>query len=326
MEKKRIWSAVRALFPNVAWDAIKNLDRLAVWIIGGASLIGTVAVSIIQRLQGLPQDLLGILLIAVIWLLILGTVYVVSKVKSRRAQPKSENQAESDKLQSQEQSDAEKSIEPLATQKSELETQIQGLNKDIARLQEDNDKLQFSITERIKELEQWAWLRQIADNDKRNISRYVYIIFRKVSYEGLNAELQKYIEIYFDIINASVYSITIDKTIQGGAVYLNNEELNPNSTTIDGSLHNISRDERGDRPFLVIKLRFTPTEAERIRNPLPEDKLHFNRLWINVKAENTNSDEQPKRLCLPSEIPIVPVPQPHKIITRSLPDEAFRNL
>lgn len=147
-------------------------------------------------------------------------------------------------------------------------------------------------------------LHEIAESDKRRISKYVWIIYRRVEYEGLTAT-DPYIEIIFDIINASVYSISIDKKIEQGAVYLNNEELNPQQTKIDGSLQNISRDDRGDsRGVLVIKQWLTPTLAARIRNPLPDDELHFSRLSLIVKGADDSEGIAPQRLSLPRSIPI----------------------
>jgi len=79
-------AAIRALTPNAMWDAIKNADRVVAWIIGGGTVLGTAAVSIIQRVQGLPQDVIGILLIALLWLLVLTLVYSVSWYKRKRTQ------------------------------------------------------------------------------------------------------------------------------------------------------------------------------------------------------------------------------------------------
>jgi hypothetical protein len=148
---------------------------------------------------------------------------------------------------------------------------------------------------------QYGWLHEAAEGDKRNISKYVYIIFRKVKYEGLD-EIEPYIEIFFDIINASVYNIIIDKGIQDGAVYFNDKELNPKQAKLGGSLHSISRDERKQR-FLVIKQWISQELAKRIKNPLPDDKLYFDRLWLNVGAAN-NSEVDSGRLSLPSHIPV----------------------
>lgn len=85
--------AIRALSPNAIWDAIKNADRVVRWTIGGGAMIGTLATAVIQRLQGLPQDVIGILLIAFLWLLALTLFYSVSWYKRRRAQPTGEREA-----------------------------------------------------------------------------------------------------------------------------------------------------------------------------------------------------------------------------------------
>jgi hypothetical protein len=155
------------------------------------------------------------------------------------------------------------------------------------------------------ELDKLKWLRESADRDKSNINNYVYIIFHRVDYAGLDDPYKPYIEIYFKIINASVYRITISKNIEDGAVYLNQDhDLNSNDAKIDGSLQNISRDENELR-WLVIKQRLAPGEAERIKNPQPGDKLIFGRLHLNVKGKNGYYETDWQRLHLPSEIPIV---------------------
>lgn len=150
---------------------------------------------------------------------------------------------------------------------------------------------------------QYEWLQKLAERDKSNISRYVYVIFSEVNYKGLN-ELDPYIEIGFYIINASVYDITIDKNIQDGAVYFNELKLNPKQTEVLGSLQHISRDDRGERRELVLQQWLTKDVAERVKHPLPGDKLFFNRLHLNVQGADSNQGIRAQRLSLPSSISI----------------------
>lgn len=193
-------------------------------------------------------------------------------------------------------------VEELEREKVALEKAREGASELYEKARNENDTLQMVITSRIKELESYKWVHDIANRDKSNIGRYVYIIFRNVRYEGLD-EIESHIEIVFNIINASVYNIIIDKDIENGAVYFNDLELNPKQAKLDGSLHSISRDDRGEVRVLIIKQWVSPELAKRIKNPQPNDKLSFNRLWLNVRAAN-NSEIKPQRLSLPPEIPV----------------------
>ena len=152
--------------------------------------------------------------------------------------------------------------------------------------------------------EQNYWLYELAQRDKNNVGRYVYVFFSHIKYEGLT-ELDPYLEIYFDIINASVYNISIDKTIQDGAVYFNHLKLNPKQTEILGPIQYISREDRGEQRQLIIQQWLAKDVAERIRNPKPDDKLHF-RLTIYVRGADDTQGVREQRLSLPSSIPLAP--------------------
>lgn len=181
-------------------------------------------------------------------------------------------------------------------------------SKKIERLQNDVDILQSSNASRISELEQLSWLRGLAQNERANFNGYVYIIFSKVKYEGLD-KIEPYIEIFFDIINASVYPIIIDKNIEDGAVYFNDIRLKPKLAELDGSLHIISRDDRKQR-FLVIRQGVFPELAKRIKERLPDDKLFFNRLHLQVRAKVDGTETSPQRLSLPESVSIgIPTPR-----------------
>lgn len=194
-------------------------------------------------------------------------------------------------------------IAELEREKTALEKARQNASDLYEKARRENDGLQMALTGKINDLESNKWLHELAARDKNNVSRYVYIIFDRIDYEGL-AELSPYIEIIFYIINASVYIINIDKNIEDGAVYLNGVELNPKQAKIDGSLKYISRDDRGEKKLLVIKQWLTPTEVARIRNPLPDDKLYFSRLKLIVNGAYDTEGVLPQRLSLPSSVPV----------------------
>jgi hypothetical protein len=174
----------------------------------------------------------------------------------------------------------------------------------IIELEGENSALKTAKKSLESDLGALKWLKELADRDKSNIGRYVYILFRKIKYEGLD-ELDPYIEIIFDIINASVYDITIDKNILSGAVYFNSLKLNPKQTEILGSIQNISREDRGEGRLLVIQQWFPNKDvAERIRKPQPGDVLRFNTLSLTVNAGDGNPEVRSQRLTLP-DVPII---------------------
>jgi hypothetical protein len=304
-------TAIRSLSPNAAWDAIKNAPSLYAWIIGGGTVIGTFATTVIQRVQGLPQDVIGILLIAFLWLLVLTLVYSVSWYKRRRTQ----SIAETSKNETPQQLETilafkeqlekkDKRINALEEEKAQLE---KDRNADALTIRQYKDKAETLSREAKASSEKLAslkWLEESAERDKNTISGHVHIIFQKVNYEGISNARRPYIEIVFYVINASVYNITIDNKIHGGAIYLNNDDLNPNDATIHGTLQNITRDERELRP-LVIKQRLASGEAADIRNPQPGDKLRLGMLHLAVRGKRGDYETEWQRLHLPSEIPIV---------------------
>lgn len=178
-----------------------------------------------------------------------------------------------------------------------MSEQLQKLGRENAELKTDNAALKTFK-------EQNYWLSELAERDKNNVGRYVYVFFSNIKYGGLT-ELDPYLEIHFDIINASVYNISIDKTIQDGAVYFNNLKLNPKQTEILGSLQYISRDDRGEQRQLIIQQWLAKDVAERIRNPKPDDKLHF-RLTIYVRGADNTQGIREQRLSLPPSVPLAP--------------------
>ena len=191
---------------------------------------------------------------------------------------------------------------PLADVKK-LADHIAELEGEIEECRRANEQLSQTEQNLRSNLEEYKWLHELAEQEKRNISRYVYINFREVQYLGLE-ELSPYVEIVFDIINASIYVITIDRNIEDGAVHLNSARLNPKQTEILGPLQYISRNDRGEQKVLIIKQWLSPTEAERIKHPQPGDKFYFGSLRLIVKGADETKGVTAQRLSLPSSIDI----------------------
>jgi hypothetical protein len=82
---KNLYVEVR---PNARWDFIK----WAAW--GLLAVIGTLITALVQRWQGIPYDLVGVLIIGFVWLFILGLVFLATKLRSVGARPQKHEETE----------------------------------------------------------------------------------------------------------------------------------------------------------------------------------------------------------------------------------------
>lgn len=154
---------------------------------------------------------------------------------------------------------------------------------------------------RLKELKtKYKWLYEIAESDKADIDKFVVAKDPAVNYEGLSAGAP-YFVITFNVVNYSVYQISIDPKEVEGAIYRNDEE-------ISGNLKMVSRIEnlaRGDEPMVLeLKQWVSPQEIPLLINPLLDTVLKFDRIKIYVKGGDGLSGIAPQRLRLPSGVTI----------------------
>jgi hypothetical protein len=306
----KIKPIVREIRGNALWDGIKFI----LWI-AGVALLNTGVLTVLARyFSTITPDAWLIIVTFLLSFLFINIGFLIAR-RQRKRHPESLPTPKEENLNTENSRVAEQlneRIEELEREKTALEKARDYASNLYERARKEIETKDIQISSRDSELEtlksKYGWLHEQAERDKRGISKYVYIIFSKVKYEGLD-EIEPHIEIFFNIINASVYSIIIDKDIKGGAVYFNSTELNPKQAKIDGSLHPISRGENEKR-FLVIKQWVSPELAKRIKNPQPNDELYFNRLWLSVSGGESNPEVVPGRLSLPSSIPIKVMPSP----------------
>lgn len=291
---KRLKEIYREIRPNFLYDITKWLVKV---MLVGLAVLMAASYFFIQWLQSQPASLWAALgLFAVALLMVFTAAALVNKYQ-RRSQPAgavndsgvSQNTARDLNVESATIEELRNRVEQLEQERTITAEQHR------ASIQRLSDELETLKTK-------YKWLRELAEKDKKHISKYVYILFHRVRYEGLN-ELSPYIEIVFRIINASVFPITIDNDIKDGAIYLNHIELNPKMTKIDGSLQYIPRDER-EPSFLVIKQWLTPTEAKHISTitSSSDDKLYFGNLRLDVRGASNDLEVEPQRLSLPSNV------------------------
>lgn len=191
-----ILSAIRALLPNIGWDAIKEVGR---WFrqnptafIASFGLIGTVTTAVIQRLRGLPSDLLGVLIMSVVWFVIISVVYLVSRRKDKKGTP-------TDSLSSSATSKVVKGGEPSMTEAlADISLTIR-----LREALEQNAKFQ-----------EYAFAHEIADYQAAKITDFVNIVRVGVYKDKLDDELPS-VKCGLVIKNDSLFWISMDGDIEG---------------------------------------------------------------------------------------------------------------
>lgn len=194
----------------------------------------------------------------------------------------------------------ESRIEELERENSALEKARQHASNLYEKARKENDALQMSLTNKIHYLESQKWLHDLAERDKREIDKYVVAKDPSVHYGGLRADLP-YIVITFRVFNYSIHPISIDPKDVKGSIYRNEQELSGN-LKMEGDVINLSRD--GSHWELAIKQWIDPIEAELLVNPLRDIQLKFDKLKIIIKGGDGTSGIEPRRLRLPSAIPV----------------------
>ena len=105
---KRVASGLRSVMPNAAWDVIKAVGKWAYNNPGTlAVIIGAISSAmayLINRVRGLPPDLIGVLAVFGFAVLVTLIGYLIGRVKDKRAAPEkdqiSKKSAESDLVES----------------------------------------------------------------------------------------------------------------------------------------------------------------------------------------------------------------------------------
>ena len=149
-----------------------------------------------------------------------------------------------------------------------------------------------------------VWLLRVlrydfAKSEKGEIDKYVIVKDSSFNYDGLEAD-PPYFTVTFNLINSSVYRISIDPKDVKGTIYRNDEEISGNLKV--SPIENLSR---GDEPAaLVLKQWVSTQELPRLINPILDTVLKFDRVRITVKGGDGAAGVVPKTLRLPSVIPV----------------------
>src|SRR5881394_972102 len=77
--REEMGDILRELRPHAIWDAIKLVG------LGVLAMLGVALTAILQRIRGVPPDMLGILILGGTWLLIVFAAYAFGKLRRNRA-------------------------------------------------------------------------------------------------------------------------------------------------------------------------------------------------------------------------------------------------
>jgi hypothetical protein len=151
----------------------------------------------------------------------------------------------------------ESSTDLQASQPS-IETLTTQHQSEIERLQKNNTALEIDIDLRRQELSNYAWLHEMANAQAKDIDKYVIVERVFLCELRLTDPIQiPYVEFWLDIINTSVYDITVHTdTIEGRIKFQLNNLLE--GKEIIFPYESIPPSSRGN---VNIKQRLNPTEV-----------------------------------------------------------------
>lgn len=300
--------------PNIVW-------LLLSWI-GGAMLSTSILTSLLHWLQSIPLNLQLILSLFILSLFLLAAAYFFARrqpgvqivttpapgLRQDGEQPLLEESSSAEVQQLRDRvEELEGQIYELGSENIALVKQGDAAIKHHEQVRRDNDALQMSLIKKSDYIESNKWLYEIAERDKREIDKYVVAKDPVVFYAGLRDDYP-YFVITFKVFNYSVYPISIDSKDVKGSIYRNDKELSGN-LKMEGDVINLPRD--GNHWDLAVKQWVDPREAELLVNPLLDIHLKFDRLIIIIKGGEGTSGIEPKRLRLPSFIPVAETQPPN---------------
>jgi hypothetical protein len=299
-------AAIRSLSPNAMWDAIKNARAVFGWIVGGGAVIGTAVTSIIQRLRGVPQDVIGILLVAFLWLIALTVVYSVSWYKRKRAQPVSgtgENELPviEDAEHAKEIEILNRRITVLEQEKAQLE---KGRKEDALAIRQCENKAE-NLSRDWKalrdELKTFKWLKEIADKQSVDVGSFVSIHAREMCNSNFERAVP-FAQFSFVVVNNSVYDISLEDTITGYIVF---GEMEQRLAQPPFMFQNEVKDcPYGEGKRFIVEQRLTPEEAALISNQknLRQPNFEFDELQVTIKGGKGDKQIQPKQIKLSGRV------------------------
>jgi hypothetical protein len=162
----------------------------------------------------------------------------------------------------------------------------------------------MDIALRRRELEQYAWLHKMADAQAKNINEYVRVVRVLLCPLRLTDPIQiPYVEFWLDIINTSVYDITVHTdTIKGHIKFYLNELLEGKQV-----IYRPQSIPPSERVNVNIKQRLNTTEVNLLKpyeNKIEEalTLFHLSDLVITISGGTRFPQVEPKPLILPQDI------------------------
>jgi hypothetical protein len=248
----RLKMFIHEIRPNAAWDILKGLILL------GIATITIPLLHFLQRLRGLPHDVVIDLVVFVVALLLVGIPSILLWRK---------NEKEVINTQA-------RSPETLITQESAV------VEKPI--LVPCHDK----------------WLHDIAESHRTGIDRFVYIKECSIINKDFSRPIP-FISFDFSVKNGSLYSITIEDTLDG-FIELYHPQLD-DDYRLGGQLllkgNRVKDCSGGNTGRFIIEQRLSREEAELLSSSeSPKAKFKFDRLFITVVGADALKQVVPQQL------------------------------
>lgn len=269
----------------VKWFTLETIGNGLYDLLGlfwRSAIVTTALAFVVRFASAIPPDvrlIIGLFIVALVFL----TLQLVIDRRRKRARPVSKP-GENER--------------PVA----ENEKTIENLNGQIRGLQENNTSLEYALDLRRQELEQYAWLHEIAKAQAEDISRYVTIeAVRMIDPHDPTPG----INFCFWIRNRSNYHVTIDEV--KGAIRFEGRPLTYPLVVLGNEINEFPPLGVG---VLTISQPLRPEEVDRI-SEFGENVGHYfsvNELQITVRGGANFPQVKPQLLITKDKFPELPTP------------------
>jgi hypothetical protein len=306
---------IQSLIPNAAWDAIKAVGRAIkkeplyiAKLVGGIAVVGAAAEAAINRLLGMPSDLLGILIITLVWFLLLSITFIFGRLKGRKSasalmdvvQPKAEI-AKTEAESAVKSENLTKRVGLLENENTALEEaradcveKLEATRRGATHWRERAEMMEFNLNNRIDELEKLKWLCELAERDKQDIQFHVLVMNGSVDLSYLS-NIEPYVVFVFTLFNASFYDISFDSRVDG-YVKFNNQKLGLNKELSC----NLKVFSHGSKSHITVNQNVSEGAATTIKKAAEGGKGIFNLDKLIIKF--SGKEIEPTTLMLPEGI------------------------
>lgn len=148
------------------------------------------------------------------------------------------------------------------------------------------------------------WLHDIAQEDAGNVQKVVSVEGCEIQHE-LSQQVP-HIDFKFTVFNGSVYSISIDGSLEGYILFRKKRLMG--SMAIESSFKGMGRGYKGD---VVLRLQVSREEADWItgENNPDADYFRFDQLKVKVGGGEYHPKVEWRRLSLPDSVPMPRQPE-----------------